>query len=76
MDRRYIKVHFDLNEDEIDFIENHDEVKEGDLVAILELENFLEDNHLSSEGNFKFVADRVDLENFMDYIAHNIYLDN
>ena len=75
-DKRYIKVHFGLDDDEIDFIENQSEAKDGDLIAYDELEEFLEDNSLNSESNFSYVEDRVDLDNYMDYVAFNIYLDN
>ncbi len=76
IDKRYIKVHFDLDDNEIDYIENKDEAKEGDLVAWDELTDFLEDNSLSSDDNFQFVKDRVDLDHYIDYIAFNLYIDN
>lgn len=75
-DKRYVKVHFGLDDNEIDFIENHSEAKEGDLEAFEELALFLEDNDLDSESGFQYVADRVDLDDYMDFIAFNIYLDN
>ncbi len=75
-DKRYIRVHFGLDDDEIDYIENNNEVKEGDIVEWDILEEFLEDNSLVSESNFQFVDDRVDLSHYIDYLAFNIYIDN
>lgn len=75
-DKRYIKVRFGLDDNEIDFLENNNEVREGDLVAWDELTDFLADNSLSSASNFQFVDDRVDMSHYIDYLAFNIYIDN
>ena len=75
-DKRYIRVHFGLDDNEIDFLENLNEVKEGDLTAWTELKDYLRNNNLSSESNFRYVADRVDLKHYIDYVTFNIYIDN
>ncbi len=75
-DKRYIRARFGLDDDEIDFLENDSEVREGDLEAWEELTDFLENNDLDNQGNFQFVDDRIDLSHYIDYLAFNIYIDN
>ncbi len=76
MDKRYILGHFGLDDDEIDFLENFDEAKEGDFVEWDILTDFLENNSLTSEANYQFVDDRVELDHYLDYIVFNVYIDN
>ncbi len=75
-DKRYIKNIFDLDDDEVDFLENSEEVKEGTIDAWNELYSFLQDNSLSEAESFNFVADRIDLDHYIDYVVLNLYVDN
>jgi len=75
IDKRYLKVHFDLDDDEVDFLENKSEAKEGDLVEWDILETFLENNSLTSSSNYQYVKDRVDLDHYADYVAFNLFID-
>jgi len=74
-DRRYIKQRFDLDEDEIDFIENQDEVKEGDILNWDSLQVFLADNNFADEANYAELAERVDVDEFLDLMVYNIFID-
>ena len=75
IDKRYLKVHFDLDDDEVDFLENKSEAKEGDLVEWDILETFLENNSLTSDANYQYVKDNVDLNHYADYVAFNLFID-
>ena len=75
-DKRYIRNHFDLDDDEIDLIENLGEVKEGDLVNWLALQDFLANNDFSNEANFTTLKNWVDLDEYMDYVIFNLFIDN
>ncbi len=75
-DKRYIKNHFDLDDDEIDLIENKDEVKEGDLDNWLALQDFLEDNSFADATNYATLESWVDVDEFMDYCIFNLFIDN
>ena len=75
-DKRYLKVHFDLEEDEIDFLDEQDEVKEGDLDAWKDLQDFLLNNSVESEENFNELAEMVDLDAYLDYMVFNVFTDN
>ena len=76
VDKRYLKTHFDLEDDEVDFLENQNEVKEGSIDAWNSLTQFVQNNPLSSSSNFNVVADQVDIDHYIDYIAFNVYIDN
>ncbi|MFK7807845.1 MAG: CotH kinase family protein [Saprospiraceae bacterium] len=76
MDKRYIKAQFGLDDDEIDFLENQSEAKEGDFVEWDILTDFIESNSLSSDANLDFVASKIDLDHYIDYVVFNLYIDN
>ncbi len=76
IDKRYLKVHFNLDDNEVDFLENKSEVKEGDLVEWDIFETFLENNNLSSDANYQYVKDNMDVTHYADYIAFNLYIDS
>ncbi len=75
-DRRYIKNRYDLNKDEIDLLENLDEAKAGDFVAWNQLDSLLRSKTFTDEVGLNELTNLVDLDNYMDYLIHNIFLDN
>ncbi|MFK7933408.1 MAG: CotH kinase family protein, partial [Saprospiraceae bacterium] len=76
MDKRYLKVHFDLDDDEIDFLDEQNDVRDGDTEAWDNLQQFLLNNSLSNAANFNTVADQVDLDAYRDYLIFNVFVDN
>ena len=75
-DKRYLKVHFDLDDDEIDLIDGFDEVKEGDINDWNDLLNYLNATDFTSDANFEVLKTRVDADHFLDYNVFNVYNDN
>ncbi len=75
-DKRYIKNHYDLDDDEIDLIENLDDAKEGDFVAWAQLDSLLRSKSFTDENGLNELANLADLDNYMDYVIHNIFIDN
>jgi len=76
MDKRYLKVHFDLDDDEVDFLENNDEVKEGDLVEWNSVVDFLNNNDLTNDASFNELNEKIDTDHYLDYVVFNLYIDN
>lgn len=76
LDKRYIRVHYDLKEDEIDFLENLDEAKEGDFLAWNSLDSLLRTKSFADEAGLVELNALVDLDNYMDYIITNLFVDN
>lgn len=75
-DKRYIKNRYDLDDDKIDLLENLDEAKEGDFVAWNSLDSLLRIKTFTDEAGLNELANLADLDNYMDYIIHNVFLDN
>jgi hypothetical protein len=78
MNRFYVRQHFDWDQDEFDLVENFGEVSSGDSEAWLELFNFLSQNNVdfSQDSIFGFLKQKIDYQNYLDYCAFNIYLEN
>ena len=65
-----------LPKEEIDLIESNGEVQNGDGAAHAELMAYVAANDLSDPMNYEWVAERVDLDNFLFYYAVQVYWDN
>ncbi len=75
-DKRYIRANFGLDDDEIDLIENESEVKEGDIEAWNELQNELASTDYADADNFAQLAEKVDVDAYLDNMVFNLYIDN
>ena len=51
-------------------------VKEGSSSDYDELVDFLQNNSLQSDENYNFVASKIDIDNYIDYMITNIYSAN
>ncbi len=76
MDKRYIKNRFDEDENEIDFLENESEVREGDFAEWDQFKNFYENNDFSDDAKFAELAQQLDPDHYRDYIVFNVFVDN
>lgn len=78
MNRFYVRQHFGWDEDEFDMIENYNEVSSGDLVAWVQFFGYLLQNESGFEDDaiFENLKQKIDYQNFIDYCAFNIYLEN
>ena len=75
-DKRYLKAHFDLDDDEIDLIEGLEEVKEGDANDWNDFINYLNATDFTNDANFEVLKTRIDTDHFLDYNVFNVYNDN
>lgn len=75
-DKRYIKTHYDLDDDEIDLIENLDDAKEGDFLAWNQFDSLLRSKSFTDESGLNELATLADVDNYRDYLIHNIFIDN
>lgn len=78
MNRFYVRQHFGWEEDEFDMIENYDAVSSGDIVAWVQFYGYLLQNESGFENDavFEILKQKIDYQNFIDYCAFNIYLEN
>ncbi len=66
----------DVNPNDITMLEFDGEVVDGDNQEYLELRQFIQENDLSQDENYNYVISQIDIENFMEYHAAQIYMDN
>ena len=72
----FLGNHFDLDPDSITILEANAIPVEGDEQEYLDLISFINTNSLQESSNYEYVADRIDLENFIHYQVGNIFIDN
>lgn len=76
----YLAAHYEVDADNLDIITNPQvpwyEVKEGDYTAFGELVDFMNDNSLASLDKYNWVADRIDINEFLNYHIVQIFLAN
>lgn len=61
---------------DIDLLTNNAEIIEGDNEEYIQLIEYINSTNLSSESNFTYVAERIDLKEYALYQAANIYFNN
>jgi hypothetical protein len=78
MNRFYVRQHFDWDQDEFDMIENYGDVSSGDSIAWFQLFNYLwqTESGFEDDAVFENLKRQIDYQNFIDYCAFNIYLEN
>ena len=77
--QHYLETHHGIDRDSIDLIKNPYtwfEVKEGDKDDWDDLTNFIQNNSMQNLDNYNQLAERIDLNEFMNYHAVEIYLAN
>ena len=77
MNRFYVEQHFGWATSEFDLIENWGEtINNGDNIAFNELINSLNTQNFSTSEAYDSLQNRIDIANFMDYVAFNVIIDN
>tara|TARA_B100000787_G_C16192055_1_gene298149 strand:- start:459 stop:2747 length:2289 start_codon:yes stop_codon:yes gene_type:complete len=79
--REKINEHFlddkiDVQKSKINLLENNSEIILGNNEGYRSLINFVSENSLENDDNFSYVADRIDINNFITYQIAQIYLNN
>ncbi len=72
----FIESNHGVNADELDLLENNGSILEGSSDGYWDLVYFLENNDMSNDANYNYVAERIDISNFIDYFVSEIYFDN
>ncbi len=72
----FIESNHGVNADEIDLLEGQMNVLEGTNGEYVELLDFLNSNNLASDANYNFVANQIDIDNYIDYQLSQIYFNN
>lgn len=76
LNENYIESHHGVPIDSVDIYNVWGGVLHGNWNAYDELYRYLNTHNLENPFNFRHVASLIDVENFIDYNATNIYVDN
>lgn len=76
INEHWVSSNYDIPAEDLDFIKNRNEVFAGSMDEYERINKFLEDNSLESDANFKYVADRIDLNSYTDYLFTHLFFAN
>ena len=76
LDERYLEDHFGIDIEQCNIISNWQELECGTSDSFMEMMAWLETADLSQEENYRHIEDLVDLENFIDYMIFETFIDN
>lgn len=79
--REKINEHFlaskkGVDADALDLLERDAQIIEGDNKEYLNLIDYIENNNLVNDENYNYVAERIDIDNFILYQSTQIYFNN
>jgi uncharacterized repeat protein (TIGR02543 family) len=73
----FVEQRFNLKSSEYDMVENETETLNGDSTVWLTFQNSLNNGtNYSDNAAFDLVKQKIDIQNFIDYNAFNVYIDN
>ena len=76
---RFNKEYFKQNrhvDGKIDFLELNAQVKKGDATDYNNLINYIKTNDLTDNNAYKYVTDRIDINNYLNYMVSEVYMGN
>ena len=76
VDEYYLNEYYKVPKDSIDLLSNNGIVEQGNASDFLDLINYLETHSLIDNTHYHYVAELVDITNFIDYNISQIFLSN
>ncbi len=76
LDEHYFEYHFGLEKEDLIFLADQGWQYFGDPSSYLELRYFIESHDLSDSLNYAHVAERFDIENFIQYNVFELFISN
>lgn len=72
----YFETHYGMEPDDIDLLKADNSASNGSSVEYQQLMDWLDANHLDSEENYAKVASQIDVDNFMNYVQLEMFVNN
>ena len=72
----YLADHYNVDPKNVDLLKLDWEIIEGSNADYIAMQNFISNNDLSIQANYDSVKSLMDIDNYLSYIAAEIYLDN
>lgn len=79
LDAYFLRDNFGIDEDSVDIIKtavSNYSAESGDMTAYNALVNFMTSNNMSNQANYDAALEQIDKENWIDYMATQIYFAN
>ena len=72
----YYETRYGLDPNDIDLIDANNDASAGSSTDFKAMIDWLQTNELSNEANYKKIDDQIDVENFMNYMSAEMFLNN
>lgn len=72
----YFETHYGMDAADIDLLKADNSVTNGASTDYVALMDWLEDHHLDDEENYKYLSERIDVNNFLNYVHTEIFVNN
>lgn len=72
----YFETHYGMDPSDIDLLKADNSVTNGSSTDYVALMDWLEDHHLDVEENYKYLSERIDVNNFLNYVHTEIFVNN
>jgi len=76
LNEHYINSNYGIPAEEIDFIKNRNQVFAGSYTNYSQLNNYLTSHSLTSQEDYKWVTDRIDVDEYMNYLMTQMFFAN
>lgn len=72
----YFETHYGYDAENIDLLKADNSVTAGSSVDYVSLMNWIETHDLSIDENYAYVADKIDVDNFINYMQTEMFVNN
>lgn len=72
----YYETKYGLDANDIDLIDANNDASSGSSADFEDLMAWLQSNSLNTEANYKHVADQIDIDNFINYMQTEMFVNN
>jgi hypothetical protein len=76
VNEHYFESNFNIPGDEIDLLKTYNQVVSGTATAYRTLENFMGSHNLSVQENYNYVAERIDINEYINYQITEMFFAN
>ena len=72
----YFETHYGIKAEEVDLVRANNSASAGSSSDYYAMLNWLESNHLDNEKNYGYIADQIDIDNYISYMQTELFADN
>lgn len=76
LNENYLRSHHQVDPENLDILENNQAVLNGDGAHYANMMRFIETHNMADTASYSFIAQQINLTEFMDYFIAQIYFDN